>query len=196
MTTRLARFLAAALFCCVAGSTQAALPAIDIFHAVGVPESSGYSTIMGPCYCDQRMFSSTIMLLKPGTYDFGHLREYWVPSGSTPDGGDNQANLWLLFAPLEVSVDYPYTYSGLPSYANPSAVLCAQDDNACNARYAGAYVDFDLVYTVAPGDNAVQIGLIANYQYTSTVPEPFTLAMLVLGSTLMAAIARRVNRAG
>ena len=195
MTTRLARFFTAVLFCCVAGSTRAALPAIDLFGADGVPGSSGYSTIMGPCYCDQTMYSSPVMLLQPGTYDFGRLKAYWVPSGYTPDGGPDQPILWLLFAPVEVTADYPYTYTGLPTYAYPSYALCAQDDAACNASYDGAFVDFDLVYTVPSGDDAIQIGLIAKYLYTAPVPEPSTLVLAVLGAMLVAASARLRRRA-
>ena len=191
MTSKIAKQFIAILLFGLSNLATAALPAIDIFHAAGVPDTSGYSTIMGPCYCDETLYSSPIMLLAPGTYDFGEVREDWVPSGYTPDGGPYQSIVWLLFAPMETDGYFPYTLAPLPSYASPSIELCAWNDDACNNSHAQAYQDFDLIYTVQPGENAVQIGLIGTYQYTSALPEPLSLAMFALGLMLVAAMAKR-----
>lgn len=196
MTARFAQFLAAVVFSCLAGLARAGIPAIDIFHAPSsVPDSGGSFTVMGPCYCDQTMVWSPVIRLQPGTFDFGTVREYWVPSGYTPDGGPDQDNFWLLFAPVMATSDYPYTYTGLPDYVYPTSARCAQTDDACNAAYTGAYVDFHMIYTIPQGDDAIQIGLIAKWQYTAAVPEPAAPAMLLLGATLVAAVGRRRYRA-
>jgi hypothetical protein len=195
MTSRTAKYLTATMFCGLTGLASAEIPAIDIFKATGVPGTGGYSTIMGPCYCDQQAFFSPIMLLQPGTYDFGEIRDYWVQSGSTPDGGADQPNLYLLFSPVNTSGSYPDDFPDQTSYAYPSYALCDQNDAACNASYRGSYADFDLIFTVSPGQNAVQVGLIGNYQYTSPLPEPFTFAMLVLGLTLIAGISKKRGHA-
>ena len=194
MTPRFAKFLTAALLFGVTRWASAALPAVDIFTAPGVPGTGGYSTVMGPCYCDQTAWFSNILLLEPGTYDFGEVRDYWVQSGYTPDGGPDQANLYLLFSPVEVSGLFPYDFPPPATYAYPTGALCDQHDDACNASYQGAYEDFDLVYTVSPGQNALQIGLIGSYVYSSPVPEPLTLATLIVGLALLAGISKRAPR--
>ncbi len=194
MTSRVAKCLTAALFFGLTRAASAGIPAIDIFHAAAVPGTGGYSTVMGPCYCDQEALFSPILLLQPGTYDFGEVREYWVQSGYTPDGGPNQPNLYLLFSPVEVSGLYPYDFPPPASYAYPTFDQCNQDDVACNAKYVEAYADFDLIYTVLPGQNAVQVGLIGKFQYTSPVPEPLPCAALTFGFALLAGIARKRSR--
>lgn len=195
MTSRVAKCLTAALFFGLTRAASAGIPTIDIFHAAAVPGTGGYLTVMGPCYCDQKALFSPILLLQPGTYDFGEVREYWVQSGFTPDGGENQANLYLLFSPVEASGLYPDDFPPPASYAYPTSYdLCNQDDAACNAKYVDAYADFDLIYTVLPGQNAVQVGLIGKFQYTSPVPEPLQSAALMLGLALVASISRKRNR--
>jgi hypothetical protein len=194
MPSRLAEFLTAALLFGLTGLASAQVHAIDIFDVAGVPGTGGYSTVIGPCYCDQPAFFSPVMLLEPGTYDFGEVRDHWVQSGYTPDGGPDQPNAYLLFSPVETSGIYPDDFPGPTSYAFPSLAFCDQTDDACNASYLGAYTDFDLTLTVLPGQDAVQIGLIGNYQYLSPVPEPFALAMLVLGAALLAGISKRRAR--
>jgi hypothetical protein len=191
MTPRLAKTLTAALLCGLAGPASAALPGIDLFNSPGIPGTGGYSTVMAPCYCTQQGWFSPIFLLAPGTYNFGTVREYWIESGFTPDGGPDQGYLYLLFSPMVTVDDYPYTFPPPPDYANPDHDLCAQDDAACIAHYQSAYVDFDLIYTVLPGQNAVQVGLLGNYVYTSPLPEPGALAMLALGLALVEAGRRR-----
>ena len=136
------------------------------------------------------------MLLQPGTYDFGEVRDYWVQSGSTPDGGPDQAALYLLFAPVIVSGTYPDDFPSLPPYPFPSTALCDQNDDACNATYGNASVNFDLTYTVPPGENAAQIELIGNYVYTPPVPEPWPSGLLIVGLALLAGIATRRGGAG
>ena len=194
MTSRLAKYAMAVLFFGLARAASAGIPAIGLFNAASVPGTGGYSIVMGPCYCDQQALFSPILLLQPGTYDFGNVREYWVQSGYTPDGGDDQANLYLLFSPVETSGSYPDDFPPPTSYAYPTSDLCNQDDAACNARYVGAYADFDLTYTVLPGQNAVQVGLIGVFQYTSPVPEPLPFAVLALGLALIAGISRKRGR--
>jgi len=193
MTSRVAKSLTAVLFFGLRAAT-AAIPTIDLFQAAAVPGTGGYSTVMGPCYCDQQALFSPILLLQPGTYDFGEVREYWVQSGYTPDGGENQPNLYLLFSPVEVSGLYPYDFPPPASYAYPTLDLCNQDDVACNAKYVEAYADFDLIYTVLPGQNAVQVGLIGKFQYTSPVPAPLPCAALTFGLALVAGISRKRGR--
>lgn len=195
MTSRIAKVLAAAGLSGLAGWASAALPAIDLFHAPGVPGTGGSTIIQAPCYCDQPAWFSPVILLQPGTYDFGDVRAYWVQSGSTPDGGPDQANLYLLFDPVELAGSYPGDFPVQPTYAFPANALCAQDDAACNAAHVGAYKDFDLTFTVAPGQDAVQVGLIGRYLYTSPVPEPLTAAMWLLGLALVAGSASKRTRA-
>ena len=196
MALKLARHLIAALLLGLSDWAAAGIPAIDIFTVAGVPGTGGYLSVDGPCYCEQEAFFSPVMLLAPGTYDFGELRDYWVQSGATPDGGPDQPNLYLLFSPVETSGTYPDDFPPPANYAFPSLALCSQDDVACNASYDGAYVDLDLVFTVSPGQDAAQVGLIGKYQYTSPIPEPFTFAMLSLGWILVAGIARKRVDAG
>ncbi len=191
MTSTIARVLAAAL--CLfglLGPASAQVSAIDIFETAGVPGTGGYSSIVGPCYCTEPAFYSPVMLLAPGTYDFGSLRDYWVQSGSTPDGGDDQPDVYLLFAPVETSGLYPDDFVAETPFTFPTIAVCDQDDAACNATYQGASEVFDLIYTVLPGQDAAQLGFFGNYQYISPVPEPLPLAMFVLGLTLMAGISK------
>lgn len=185
------KWLAIAALSTMTGWASAAATAIDIFHVVGVPGSGGATSIQGPCYCDQTAYFSPVMLLKPGTYNFGHVQEHWVLSSVTPDGGDNQPNFWLLFEPMEVSGAYPFSFPGLIPYAYPDSGVCLVDDDACNTAYATATVDFDLLYTVYPGENAIQVGLIASYVYTSALPEPMNGLMLGVGLACLVGLSRR-----
>lgn len=82
---------------------------------------------------------------------------------------------------MESTAFSPDDFPPPPDYVFPTFALCDQQDDACNARYRGAYQDFDLTLRIAPGANAAQIGLIGNYLYTSPLPEPVPLAMLLLG---------------
>ena len=190
MTSKLAKFLVALLLLGGSGLTSAEVRPIDIFTVDGVAGTGGYSTYVGPCYCTQNAYYSPVMLLQPGTYDFGELTDYWVQSGAAPDGGPDQPNLYLLFSPIEITStypdDYPWTY-----FTFPDTSTCAQDDAACNASFQGKSTDMDLVVTLPPGQNAVQIVLIGQYLYTSPLPEPLASAMFVLGLALVAGIARK-----
>jgi hypothetical protein len=194
MNSTFAKYVSAALLFGSSSLAFANNPAVDIFGGAGVAGTGGYSTILGPCYCNQQALFSPVILLQPDTYNFGEVREYWVQSGYTPDGGPDQPNLYLLFSPVETSGSYPDDFQPPPSFAYPSYALCDQSDAACNASYTGAYADFDLIYTVSPGQNAVQIGLIGNFRYTSPLPEPLALVMLVLGLTLIAGNMKRRGR--
>jgi hypothetical protein len=197
MTSRIAKFLVAALFFGLARAAFAGVPAIDIFDVVGVAGTGGDATVAGPCYCEQQAYFSPVMLLQPGTYDFGKLRDYWVQSGYTPDGGPDQQNFYLLFDPVATSGSFPEDFAPPPTYAFPSSYgFCDQLDDACNAAYRGAYKDFDLVFTVSPGDNALQVGLIGIYQYTAPVPEPVASVMFIVGLVGMARLSTRRRRAG
>ena len=192
MTSSIAKYLAAASLCGLAGSASAGTIPIDIFTVAGVPDSGGYTTtVQGPCYCDQTAWISPVVVLAPGTYDFGTLRDFWVQSGYTPDGGPDQPNLYVLFGPVEAVGLYPYDFPAPVTYAYPSTALCAQTDDACNASYPGTYADTDLIVTVAPGENAVQLAFIGSYLYMSPLPEPLTLAMFVLGLALVAGVSRK-----
>ncbi len=190
MTSRLAKTLFAVLLLSLSSLASAGAQAIDIFTVDGVPGTGGYSTYLGPCYCTEKAFYSPVMLLQPGTYDFGEITDYWVKSGATPDGGPDQPNLYLLFSPIEMTGtypdDYPWAY-----FTFPATALCGQSDAACNAGFQGKSADMDLVVTLPPGENAVQIVLIGHYLYTSPLPEPFTSAMFVLGLGLVVGISRK-----
>ena len=190
MARKIAKFLFAALLLGFSNLASASATPVDIFAIAGVPGTGGSTTIVGPCYCEEPALISPVILLQPGDYNFGEVRDYWVPSGSTPDGGPDQPNLFLLFDPVVVSGMYPDDFPPLPPYAFPSTALCDQNDAACNATYSQAYVDFDLIYTVLPGQNAAQVELIGNYLYTSPVPEPLPGGMLVLGLAGMATLVR------
>ena len=196
MMSKFAKLPVPAFLIALSGLASAGTHAIDIFTVSGVPGTGGNATIDGPCYCQQQAYFSPVMLLAPGTYDFGEVRDYWVESGSTPDGGPNQQNLWLLFGPLEATGTYPGDFPAQPTYAYPkNYALCDQDDTGCNASFDGISVDIDLVYTVQPGQNAVQLGLVGHYQYTAPLPEPVSFATFMLGLALMAGIAmRRASR--
>lgn len=192
MTSRIAKPLVAALLLGLSGWASAAAP-IDLFKTPGVPGTGGTGTIVGPCYCEEPAVYSPVLLLAPGIYDFGGVRDFWVQSGPTPDAGPDQPNLYLLFSPVEVAGIYPDDFSALPTFAMPAFALCAQDDDACNASYRGAYMDTPLVVTVASGQDAVQVAFFGPYAYTSPVPEPISYAMLLAGLILLAG-ARRGDR--
>jgi len=190
MTSKLIRWLVGCAVLCMAHAASAGVTKIDLFTVHGVPGTGGATEVDGPCYCNQSAWLSPLMILAPGAYDFGSVREYWTVSGSTPDAGENQGYLWLNFAPQIYSGFYPDSFEGPPGYAYPSNDLCAQDDDACNASYAGAYVDFELLYTVTPDQNAVQIELIGPYRYTTPVPEPAPPLPLAMGLVVIAGLAR------
>lgn len=196
MMSRLARFLIATLLASLSGLACADSHHIDIFTVAGVPGTGGSAILQGPCYCQQTAYFSPVMLLAPGTYDFGTVRDYWDQSPGTPDAGPTQPNGYLVFGPLENAGTYPESFPAQPTYALPlSTALCDQDNIACNARFSDRSVDTDLVYTVLPGQNAVQIGLVGHYQYTAPLPEPVPFATFLLGMALMAGIAtRRASR--
>jgi hypothetical protein len=193
MIPRLARSFAAAAVLGLSGLAAAAATPIDLLTVSGVPGTGGESTVYGPCYCDQASSFSPVMLLGPGTYDLGTVRQYWVLSGITPDGGPDQGSLWLLFAPVETSGTWPQDFPPQTTSVIPELAACQDGDAACNARFDGRFVDEHLVFTVPPGQNAVQIGLIGHYLYTppSAVPEPVAPALLVAGLVLVAGLARR-----
>jgi hypothetical protein len=190
MTLRLSKYFFAILLLSLSGLASAGVRAIDIFTVDGVPGTGGYTYITGPCYCTEKAFISPVMLLQPGIYDFGKLRDYWVPSGATPDAGPYQPDLYLLFSPIEITSiypdDFPQDFSTVPAFA-----LCDQGDSACNASFQNASVDMDLGVTLPLGENAVQIVLIGNYQYTPPAPEPYTFCMFIFGLLLIAGIARK-----
>ena len=192
MTLTMTKTLAAATLLGASCWASASTTAIDLYKTPGVPGSGGHVTVDGPCYCEQGADVSPVLLLAPGTYDFGKVRDYWVQSGLTPDGGPDQPNLYLLFSPWEVVGTFPGDLPFLLDYAYPaSSALCAQDDVACNAGYTGAFQDTDLILTVGPGQNAVEIAFIGPYVYTSPLPEPGGVVMSVLGLALVGAASRR-----
>ncbi len=191
MARRIAKFLLAALLLGVSTLASAAPIPIDIFDVAGVPGTGSDTTLVGPCYCVEPAHISPVILLQPGTYDFGEVRDYWVQSGATPDGGPDQPNLYLLFDPVVTIGTYPGDFVGLPPYFVPSFALCAQVDAGCNATYRSAFTDFDLLYTVTSGQNAAQVELIGNYQYTSPLPEPFPSGMLAVGLAILVGSSRR-----
>ena len=196
MTTRLARSLVAAALSTLTGLAAAAATPIDLLTVPGVPGTGGDATVYGPCYCDQASWFSPVMLLGPGTYDFGTVRQYWVLSGITPDGGPDQGNLWLLFSPVVTSGTWPQDFPPQTTSMIPDLVLCQNGDMACNDSFDGLFVDEHLVFTLPAGQNAVQVGLIGHYDYTPplAVPEPVAPAMLLAGLAMMGALARRGRR--
>lgn len=199
MISRLCKFLAALLLSCVSGLASATPTGIDVFNTPGLPGTGGTITLMGPCYCDQQVVFSPLLLLPSGDYDLGTVREYWKPANYTPDGGPDQPTVFLMFQPYVLTGSLIYGFPALPDYLYPALVLCNQDDAACNAKYDGGYEDFALTFTSTPDQNAVQIGLVGNFVYTppAPVPEPAPSAMLLAGLALLlpaAGIARRRAR--
>jgi hypothetical protein len=192
MNSTIAKTLAAAALFGASGWASASTTAIDLFTTSGVPDTGGHTTVAGPCYCDQGADFSAVLLLAPGTYDFGKVRDFWVQSDATPDGGPDQPILYLLFEPWRAVGSYLGDLPPPPTDVFPASyALCAQDDAACNAGFTGAWKDTDLILTVGPGDNAVQIGFIGPYVYTPPLPEPSAVAMSALGLALVAAASRR-----
>ena len=190
MTARIAKRLAATLLLGLSGWASANT-AIDLSTATGVPGTGGHFTLVGPCYCTEDAVFFPVLMLAPGTYDFGQVRDYWVQSGYTPDAGPDQANLYLLFSPVETAGTYPYDFPPPPTYNFPSLGRCAQEDHACNADFVGSYLDTKLIFTIGPGQDAIQIGFIGPYVYTPPLPEPAAVATFVLGLALIAALSRR-----
>jgi hypothetical protein len=192
MMSKLARGLIAALLACLTGLAHADSRHIDLLTVAGVPGTGGSAILQGPCYCQQAATFSPVMLLAPGTYDFGTVRDFWEPSPGTPDAGPTQPNGYLLFGPLENAGSYPDAFPAQPTYAFPSSFAqCDQNDAACNASFDDRFVDTELIYTVLPGQNAVQIGLVGDYRYTAPLPEPRSTALCLLALALMAALAAR-----
>ena len=195
MARRIAQFLLAALLAGLSGLATAAATPVDLFDTPGVPGTGGNTFLEGPCYCTLPAHVSPVMLLQPGTYDFGEVRDYWVESGATPDGGPDQPNLYVLFDPVYVSGTYPDDFFPTPPYVFPALASCDPSDAACNATYAGAYVDIPLIYTVSAGQDAAQLELIGNYQYTSPLPEPSPGGLLLAGLVLAAGFSATRRRA-
>ncbi len=203
MISRLCKFLAALLLSCASGLALATPTGIDIFNTPGLPGTGGTVTLMGPCYCNQQVVFSPLMVLPPGTYDLGTVREYWKPANYTPDGGPDQAILFLMFQPIELTGSLIYGFPAEPDYLYPTLQSCQPTDAACIAQFAGAWEDFSLKFTLTPDNDAVQIGLVVDFAYTppALVPvlEPATAALLLAGLALLlpaAGIARpRARRA-
>jgi hypothetical protein len=191
MTPKLARSFVVAALSGLSGLAAAGTTAIDLSTVSGVPGTGGDATVYGPCYCDQASWFSPVMLLGPGTYDFGTVRQYWVLSGITPDGGPDQGNLWLLFAPVVTSGTWPQDFPPQTTSMIPQLVVCQDGDLACDDSFDGLSVEDRLVFTLPAGQNAVQIGLIGHYDYIPPVPEPVAPAMLLAGLALVAGLARR-----
>jgi hypothetical protein len=192
MTSTITKTLVAAALLGASCWASARTTAIDLFKTPGVPGSGGHVMVDGPCYCEQVADFSPVLLLAPGTYDFGKVRDYWVQSGFTPDGGPDQPNLYLLFTPWEVVGTFPDDLPFLPTYAYPASfALCDQDDAPCNAGYRGAFQDTELILTVGFGQNAVEIGFIGPYVYAPPVPEASGYAMSMLGLALVGVASRR-----
>jgi hypothetical protein len=195
MASKLARSFFAALLPGLSALASAGTTPIDPFTTPGVAGTGGTGFVDGPCYCQQTALFSPVLMLQTGTYDFGEIRDYWVVADATPDGGPDQPVIYLLFSPLVTTGNYPYEFAAQPDYEFPTLALCDQNDAACNATYSGAYEDIPLVYSVGTDEDAIQIGLVGHYQYTSPLPEPFEGATLAAGLALLAGIgARRVRR--
>jgi hypothetical protein len=194
MLLGISQSLVGALLLSLAGLASAQTP-VDIYTNGGVPGTGGNTVIQGPCYCTQQAFFSPVMLLQPGVYDFGNLRDYWVESNPTPDGGPNQANLYLLFSPIFLTGTYPNGFPSEPSGAYPAnSFLCGQTDGACNAHFQNAYEDLSLVYAIPAGQDAAQIGLVGKYTYTAPVPEPGTYLLVILGLAFIIGTSRTLRR--
>lgn len=197
MNRHIGSFLAAALSCCLTGIASAAATPVDVFDTPGVPDTGGSITLMGPCYCNQLVVFSPILVLSPGTYDLGTVREYWTPANDTPDEGPDQPTLFLMFQPIVLTGSLSYGFPAQPDYLYPDIEVCAQADAACNTTYTGTYQDFPLVVTLTADDDAVQVGMVGHFLYMPPVPEAPTSAMLLAGLALVlpaAAIARRRAR--
>jgi len=192
MTSKITRAFLAASLLAFSGWAAAYKP-VNVFTATSVPGTGYSATVMGPCYCDQVAVFSPVVLLAPGTYDLGTVRDFWVPSGFTPDGGPDQPVLWLLFAPWATEGTWPDDLEAPPTYAYPTYESCALDDAACNARHDGAYVDTRLITTVGPDQDAVQLGFIGPFSYIppSPLPEPGPCALFAVGLALLAGTAKR-----
>lgn len=192
MTSTITGALLAALLLGSVGPAKAYAP-VNPFTTPGVPGTGYSATIMGPCYCDQTAVFSPVVLLAPGTYDLGTVRNFWVPANFTPDGGPDQPVLWLLFMPWEAVGTWEYLFPQPPTYSDPITEVCALNDAACNARYDGTFVETRLITTVGPGQDAVELGLIGPFTYAppSPLPEPLPCALFIIGLALTAGASRR-----
>ncbi len=196
MSWHIGKFLAAVLSCCLTSIASAAPTPVNIFRAPGVPGTGDTVVLPGPCYCDQLVNFSPILVLAPDTYDLGTVREYWTAANFTPDGGPDQDILFLMFQPIALTGSLVYGFPDQPGYLYPNYATCAQTDAACIATYAGAWQDFSLNFTLTPGNDAVQIGMVGNYVYLApaAVPEAPTSALLLAGLALLLPAARAARR--
>lgn len=193
MTLSIAKTLTAVLLLALSGAAMATRT-VDIFSAPGVPGTGGSGTVSGPCYCEVAALYSPVVLLGPGTYDLGEVRDWWVESGPTPDGGPDQPNLWILFSPISVAGTFPWDFM-TPPLAFPSTfALCDQADTTCNASHDGAFVDTKVFLTVEPGQDAVQVSFFGPFAYTPPVSESPINILLVLGLATLAALHKRRGR--
>lgn len=172
-------------------SAAMATKAVDIFSAPGVPGTGGSGTVAGPCYCEVAALYSPVLLLGPGSYDLGEVRDWWVESGPTPDGGPDQPNLWILFSPISVAGTYPWDFTTPPSAFPSSFALCDQADSACNAMHDGAFVDTSVLLNVEPGQDAVQVSFFGPFAYAPPVPESPINILLALGLAWLATLNKR-----
>ena len=188
------RTLAAGLLLVLSGAAMA-VTAVDVFTAPSVAGTGGSATVSGPCYCEVAALYSPVLLLGPGTYDLGEVRDWWVESGPTPDGGPDQPNLWILFSPISVAGAYPWDFTTPPLAFPSSFALCDQADTACNASHDGAFVNTTVFLTVGPGQDAAQVSFFGPFAYTPPVPEPRVTILMALGLAWLATVNRRRGRA-
>ena len=145
----------------------------------------------GLCDCTQSAFVSPVLQLQPGTYDLGHVRDYWVQPGGTPDAGEGQDNLYVLFG-TQVRFGNAANPPDPVYYVYPDYALCGQNDATCNASYANSYQESDLIFQVTADTDELQVTLIGSYVYTPpAVPEPATSLTIALGLLILTGVAKR-----
>ncbi len=186
MKSAIANLIGMVVLASFASAASASVHNIDLSTLGGTATS-----VSGPCYCTQSAFVSPVLQLQPGTYDLGHVRDYWVQSGGTPDAGEGQDNLYVLFG-TQVRFGDSNNPPGGVYYVYPDYALCGQNDAGCNASFVGAYQDTNLTFQVTADADELQVTFIGNYVYTPpAVPEPAAPLMISLGLLFMAGTSKR-----
>lgn len=184
----------AGLFSLLISSTaEASIYSVDLDQS-GDLSSESWN---GPCYCGSTVTYSKVFDVHAGDIiNFGSIQLFSFQAGPTPDGGPNQALVFIQASPI-IAFDPTLTFvSDLRfDHSSVSFTLCAQ--NAVNCSGLGSSTISSLLVTVPDGATELSLAWVGPFIYSApaaeiaSVPEPSIWAMLLIGFTTLGFAARR-----